>query len=78
MGVTGEDIKLSEAASKLFPFSVEAKNQENISIWSALAQADSKERLLKPLLVFKRNKSEVYCALKFDDFLELVKEKPNE
>lgn len=75
MGVSGEDLQLSEVASKLFPFSVETKNQENISIWKALEQSISDNRNLTPLLVFKRNNSNVYCALKFEDFLRLVRSK---
>jgi len=72
MGCPGADIMLSEAAIKLFPYSVESKNQESLSIWSSLAQAESENRELTPLLVFKRNFSDVYCALKFEDFMKLV------
>ena len=41
MGDSGEDILLSPAARRLFPFSVECKAQESLSIWSALEQAES-------------------------------------
>ena len=40
MGDSGEDILLSPAARKLFPFSVECKNQEKLNIWSSLEQAE--------------------------------------
>ena len=75
MGVSGVDIQLSEAAASLFPYSVECKNQEKISIWKELQQteSDTKERDLIPLLVFKRNRSKVYCALEFETFLKLIK-----
>ena len=39
MGDSGEDILLSPAARRLFPFSVECKNQEKLNIWGALEQA---------------------------------------
>jgi len=80
MGQSGADILLSEKAKSLFPFNVEAKNQESLSIWKALEQSerDRKEGSV-PLLVFKRNRSDVYCALKFEDFMSLIrKETPNE
>lgn len=73
MGMAGDDIRLSELGSNLFPFSVECKNQEKLSIWAALDQSSKTNRELTPLLVFKRNRSDVYCALKFDDFLKLAK-----
>lgn len=78
MGVTGTDVYLSSEAASNFPFAIEVKNQEKLAIWSALEQSedqnrDVKDKHLTPLLVFKRNRSEMYCALKFDTFLELIK-----
>ena len=75
MGEPGEDIKRSPLAKRLLPFSFECKNQEALSIWSALAQAEGNcpEGDI-PTLVFKRNHSETYVTLKFDDFLKLLKE----
>ena len=35
MGESGEDIKLSHSARKLFPFSVECKAQEKLNIWES-------------------------------------------
>ena len=40
MGESGEDLKLSPAARKLIPYSFECKNQEKLSIWDALKQAE--------------------------------------
>ena len=72
MGDTGEDIKLSEAAVKLFPYSVECKNQERLNIWAGIKQMEGDNRNLTPLLVFKKNRTPAYCALKFEDFMVLV------
>lgn len=72
MGDHGEDVKLSPAARKLFPFSIEVKNQEKLSIWSCLEQAEANAKQHKPLLIFKRNRSKTYCCLSIEDFLELV------
>lgn len=75
MGASGEDLLLSPAARRLFPFSVECKNQERLNIWTALTQAESNSRDGKtPLLVFTRNRAATYVALPFDVFLDLVKE----
>jgi hypothetical protein len=72
-GVPGEDIKLSEVARKLVPFSIECKNTEKLNIWDALKQAENQNRKYKPLLIFSRNRSDDYCALKFNDFLLILK-----
>jgi len=72
MGVSGDDIQLSEAAAKKFPFSIEAKNTEKLNIWAALEQSVSENRKLTPLVIFKRNRSDVFCAMKFDDLLKLL------
>ena len=76
MGESGTDIKLSHAARQIFPWAVECKNQEHINIWESWNQTEMnglKEKL-KPLLIFKRNRSEVLAVMKFSDFVMLVKE----
>ena len=74
MGDSGEDILLSPAARKLFPFSVECKNQEKLNIWSSLEQAETNSGKHIPLLVFKRNRTKMYAVLEFDKLLELLNE----
>ncbi len=72
--VTGEDLKLSPAAKRIYPFVIECKNQEALNIWASLKQAEghsSDGRI--PLLAFKRNASDMYVALKLSDFIGLVK-----
>lgn len=72
MGAPGEDILFSPAARRQFPFSIECKNVEKLSIWSAIDQA----RANKPsdtteMVVFTRNRETVNVALPFDKFLEI-------
>jgi len=71
MGESGCDVKLSSAAKAKFPFAVECKNQENLNIWAALRQAEdhATKSNTVPLVVFTRNRSQVYVALPLDDFL---------
>jgi hypothetical protein len=75
MGASGEDILLSEEAFRAFPFAVESKAVEGLNIWSAMKQSEDQRRRGTPLLVFKRNRSKVYCCLEFDNFLNLIKPK---
>ena len=74
MGDSGEYILLSPAARRLFPFSVECKNQEKLNIWGALEQAEENSGKHSPLVIFKRNRSKTYAVLEFDKLLELLNE----
>ena len=74
MGDSGEDILLSPAARKVFPFSVECKNQEKLNIWSALEQAEENSGDHSPLVIFKRNRSKTYAVLEFEELLQLLDE----
>lgn len=73
MGESGCDLKLSPAARKVFAYSVECKNQEKLAIWSALKQAEENAVAgTSPLLVFARNRTEPYVALRLIDFVRLL------
>jgi len=70
MGQSGRDVILRGEAKKMFIFhGIECKNREALNIWQALSQAE--EHGGKPIVFFKRNRSETYVALKADDFFEL-------
>ena len=71
---SGEDILLSPAARRLFPFSVECKSQERLSIWEALTQAEENSGDHTPLVIFKRNRSKTYAVLEFEELLKLLNE----
>ena len=74
MSESGPDIKLSEAARVAFPFAVEAKANETLPLWASIAQAqeNAASEALTPLLAFKRNGSEVYVVLRWDDLLAIL------
>ena len=74
MGDSGEDILLSPAARKLFPFSVECKNQEKLNVWSSLEQTETNAGKHTPLLIFKRNRSKTYAVLQLDNLMEMLDE----
>lgn len=75
MGESGEDVKLSPAARRAFPFAIEAKNVERLNIWSALTQAEKNAGGYTPLLVFRRNRTKPYVALPLAAFVKLVAER---
>jgi hypothetical protein len=75
MGDSGEDILLSPAARKLFPFSVECKNQEKLNVWSSLEQTETNAGKHTPLLIFKRNRSKTYAVLQLDDLMKMLDDK---
>ena len=74
MGAFGEDILFSPAARKQFPFSVECKNVEKLSVWSAIEQcrANTPESCTS-MVVFTRNHENPQVSLPFDKFLEIYK-----
>lgn len=73
-GSTGEDLQLSQAAVEQFPYAVEVKNQERLNIWQSLAQTlqHSQKLQLKPLLAFRRNRSDLWVAIQAEHFFELA------
>ena len=73
MGMSGEDIVLSPAAKRLIPYSFECKNQERISIWKALEQAEDNSETREPVVVIKRNGSKIYATIKFVELLRLIR-----
>ena len=75
MGMSGEDIVLTPSAKKVIPYSFECKNTERLNLWKSLEQCESNCEDRNPVLVIKRNRSEVYGIIKFDKFLNLIEEK---
>jgi hypothetical protein len=70
----GVDVQLSTAAKKLFPYSIEAKNQETAKIWAWLEQSEKNcHPNTDPLLIFRRNRSKTYVTLNIEDFFKLLK-----
>lgn len=65
MGCSGEDILFSPAARKLFPFSVECKNQENINLQKSIDQSEYNSRVgIIPILIIKKNHKPIYAIFK--------------
>ena len=73
MGASGEDIQLSSAARRALPFSFEAKNQERVNVWSALAQARTNTPDgAQPVVVFKKNQETPHVMISWECFKTLI------
>jgi hypothetical protein len=74
MGQSGVDIKLSPLARKHFNFDVEAKNDENKSIWHCWQCTTDNEKKGKPLLFMKKNFKEALAIMRATDFMKILEE----
>lgn len=74
MGVAGKDIKLSSAAKKRFPYSVEAKFRASISIYEYWEQAvKNTDKGTTPLLVIKANYKDPLAVIPLSHLMEIIK-----
>ena len=73
MGQSGEDIQLSPAARKLFPYSVECKNLAKIAVYNYYDQCLTNCGDHEPLVVIKQNRSKPLAVIDLDHFFDLVK-----
>ena len=71
MGDSGEDVLLSPAARKLFPFATECKNQEKLNIWEAYKQASDNAGKYEPICVIKRNNQKPLVLIDAEYFMRL-------
>ena len=74
MGAGGEDLQLSPAARKKFPYSVECKNVEKLNVWGAYEQAESNSGNHEPLLIMKKNRKKPLVVIDLEAFVELLKD----
>ena len=72
MGAGGEDVQLSPAARKLFPYSVECKSLAKIAVFNYYEQATGHGKH-EPLVVIKQNRSKPLAVVELEHFMELVK-----
>jgi len=72
MGAGGEDVQLSPAARKLFPYSVECKNLAKIAVYNYYAQATTNAGQYEPLVVIKQDRAKPLAVVDLDHFMKLV------
>ncbi len=73
MGSQGEDVQLSPAARKVFPYSVECKSRASMPIFAWYQQAaHNAPKGTTPILVVKQNYSKPLVLVDLEHFMELV------
>ena len=73
MGANGEDIMLSPAARRKFPFSVECKNLAAFAGYNFYEQAVSNcPKNAKPIAVVKANRKKPLVLIDLQHFMELL------
>jgi len=74
MGSPGTDIIMSERARQVFPFSVECKRQEKLSIgkWMDQTCANAAKDQLAPLLVIRQNRDAAIAVLLTRHYMKVV------
>ncbi len=70
MGNIGEDVRLSPAARKLFPYSVECKNNKAFAIYKHFKQAQANAGPHTPLLIVKQNRDTPLVIMDAEVFFE--------
>ena len=71
MGASGEDVQLSPAARKLFPYQIECKNLAKIAVYNYYTQCKQHGKH-QPIVFIKQNHSNPLVVLDAEHFLELV------
>jgi len=76
MGQAGCDLYLSPAGRERFPFGVECKAQETISLpaWWRQCTANAEKEGLTPLLLVKQSRKEPLAVLQWSDLIRLIRE----
>ena len=72
MGAPGEDVQLSSAARKLFPYQVESKAKAKSQLHTYYDQAKTHGKHI-PLVVVKMDRKETLACVELSHFMELVK-----
>lgn len=73
MGQGGEDIQLSPAARKLFPYSVECKSLKAIGVYKFMEQAQANcPSKAEPITIIKSDRQKPLAVIDAEHFFELI------
>lgn len=72
MGAGGEDVQLSSAARKQFPYSVECKSKKSIAIYGLYEQAAANSGSHEPLLIVKADRKKALAIVDAEHFFDLI------
>ena len=74
MGCGGEDVQLSPAARKLFPYSVECKSFKRFAIYKVMDQASENcPKGAEPLVIIKGDRQKPLAIVDAEHFFQLTK-----
>lgn len=71
MGCGGEDVPMADSVRQKFPYSIEAKNQERVNIWSSYDQAKQNCGEHEALLIIKKNHRKPLAVVDAEYFIKL-------
>jgi hypothetical protein len=74
MGAGGEDVQLSPAARKLFPYTIECKSRARIAVYEWYSQARG-HKDHEPLVFIKANRLEPLVIMSAEHFIKLLGDK---
>lgn len=77
MGQGGEDVQLSPAARKLFPYSVECKRHKAFAVYGPYEQALANSLGFEPILVIQGDRKKPLVLVDLEHFMKLTTRKPN-
>jgi len=72
MGEKGEDVQLSPAARRLFPYSVECKARASFPAYAWYMQAKHNSKGYEPLLIVKQDRSKPLVLVDMEHFFSLL------
>lgn len=73
MGQGGEDVRLSPAARKVFPYSVECKRRKAFAVYNDYEQAKANSMGYEPILVVQGDRKKPLVLLDLEHFMQLTK-----
>ena len=76
MGAGGEDVQLSPAARRVFPYSMECKSRKAFAGYAVLDQAATHGEYT-PLAIVKANRRDPIVMLYLKDFMKMKREDEN-
>jgi hypothetical protein len=71
MGAGGEDVQLSPAARKMYPYQIECKSMAKVGVYSFYKQAAA-HGTRQPLVVVKQNGAKPLAIVDADYFFKLI------
>lgn len=72
MGQGGEDIQLSPAARKVFPYSCECKRNKAFAVYGPYEQASANAKGYEPIVVIQGDRKKPLVLVDLEHFMELT------